>query len=74
MPPMVLTNKEFLSCSWQVGPTHVLREGNRVAYFMANLAHSKDLGLHRVEGHPQGCREFLFQNFTGASFSRFLDS
>lgn len=68
--PIIFAIKELMRRSWVVRLTHVLREGNRLADSLANLAHSKDLGLHWLESPPLECREVLFQDLTGVSFSR----
>lgn len=57
---MVSVIKEFTGRDWMVRVTHVLREGNNVADFLANLGQSMDLGLHLFESPPHElCRTDL---------------
>lgn len=51
MCPWFLLSKIYcLDRGWIV--SLMSSEGNQVADFLANLAHSKDLGLHKIEAPP----------------------
>lgn len=70
--PMVLRIKDLCARSWEVRISHAWREGNRVADYLANLAHSMELGLHVLRHHPEGCESLLFQDIIGVSLPRLV--
>lgn len=55
------------SRSWDIRISHVWREGNRVADYLANVAHSRELGLHMLRHPPKGCVSLLLQDVVGVS-------
>lgn len=60
----------FRARDWETRIPHVLREGNRVANFLANMAHSLDFGLHVFRDMPIGCGCLAFQDSISVSFPR----
>lgn len=70
--PMVVSIKEFLDRI--VRFSHVMREGNRVANFLANLGHSSALGLHLLDSPPSGIADLLWSDVVGISFPRMVVS
>ncbi|KAJ1418140.1 Ribonuclease H domain [Sesbania bispinosa] len=55
---------------WRVIFSHTFREGNQVVDCLANLSHSRNLGLHMLSEPPGECSSLLWQDSIGVSFSR----
>ncbi|EEF30434.1 conserved hypothetical protein [Ricinus communis] len=64
--------KNFLWKDWQVRITHMYREANFSAYFLAKKAAALHLGLHVFDKPPEDIKDIPFQDSCGVSFSRFV--
>lgn len=62
---LVVAIQELLHRSWQITITHIYREGNSTADFMANMAHSFSYGLHLFSYPPEGIRSILLHDMFG---------
>lgn len=51
---LVAAVRQFISRNWQISITHIYREANSVADFMANMAHAYPHGLHLFSNPPVG--------------------
>lgn len=67
---LVRAAREYLARPWEVKVVHTLREGNKVADHLANVAHTLLLGLHILSSPPDGCGHLLWQDFLGTRFPR----
>lgn len=67
---LVRAVREYLARPWEVKVVHTLREGNKVADHLANVAHTLPLGLHVLSSPPDGCGHLLWQDFLGTRFPR----
>ncbi|KAJ1387637.1 Ribosomal protein S5 domain 2-type fold, partial [Sesbania bispinosa] len=47
---------------WNVMFSHTFREGNRIADWLANSAHSRPLGLHILPTPPRDCLDLIWQD------------
>nr|BAF36312.1 hypothetical protein [Ipomoea trifida] len=50
--------------------THILREGNQSADFLANLGQNSDWGTTILDDPPEGLRELLVRDSHGVAASR----
>ncbi|KAI9085325.1 hypothetical protein K1719_032702 [Acacia pycnantha] len=55
---------------WRVTVSHVYREGNRCADFLATYALSLEVGIHSLEEPPDGLRGLLHDDAVGAGSLR----
>lgn len=67
---LVKSIRTLLSRAWNIRITHVRREGNRLADWLADYSHSLPLGLHKLERPPAGCGEILMHDIIGVGFPR----
>ena len=64
---------ELLNQDWNVRVFHLVKEGNRIVDQLANLGHSKSIGLHVLDSPPSCCGAMLNEDACGVSFlHRFL--
>ena len=68
--PLIQAIKDYLNLDWQVSLSHIYREANFAADYMANLAFSIPLGLIVYPTPPLGVRSFLFHDSYGISYPR----
>ncbi|KAH9793075.1 putative ribonuclease H protein [Citrus sinensis] len=68
--PLIRTIKDYLKMDWQVSISHIYREANFAADYMASLAFSIPLGLTIYHTPPLGISPFLFKNAYGVAHSR----
>ena len=64
--------RELLSRNWHTAITHIYREANSAADFMANMAHSAPLGLHVFPNPPMGIYSIISQDLFRVSKPRFV--
>ena len=62
---LVVAIRELLSKNWQVSITHIYREANSAADFMANMAHSIPVGLHLFPNQSVGIYSIISQDMFG---------
>ncbi|CAN1123218.1 hypothetical protein LINPERHAP2_LOCUS1756, partial [Linum perenne] len=60
----------LLARDWEVILKHVYREGNRAAYFLANLGHSYSFGVHLIPISDCNLSSHLLYDSLGISESR----
>ncbi|KAL9438044.1 hypothetical protein AB3S75_023834 [Citrus x aurantiifolia] len=68
--PLIQAIKDYLNLDWQVSLSHIYREANFAADYMANFAFSIPLGLIVYPTPPLGVRSFLFHDSYGISYPR----
>ena len=64
--PLIYAIKDYLNLDWQVSLSHIYREANFAADYMANLAFSIPLGL--IVYPTLGVRSFLYHDSYGVSY------
>ena len=69
---LVVAVRKLLSRNWQTSITHIYREANSAADFMANMAHSVLLGLHVFSNPPMGIYSIISQDIFGVTQPRFV--
>ena len=69
---LVVAIRELISRNWQVSITHIYREANSAADFMANMAHSYPHGLHLFSSPPVGIYSIIVQDLFGVTQPRFI--
>ncbi|CAN1240203.1 Putative ribonuclease H protein At1g65750 [Linum grandiflorum] len=69
---LVLQFKELCSPQWEVHLSHIHREANNVADYLANLGHSLSYGLHLFDSPIRGLSHWLHYDLIGVSFPRFV--
>ncbi|KAH9666643.1 putative ribonuclease H protein [Citrus sinensis] len=62
---LVVAIRDFLSRNWQMSISHIYREANSAAYFMANMAHLVPHGLHLFSNPPVGIYSIISQDMFG---------
>ncbi|KAH9757474.1 reverse transcriptase domain-containing protein [Citrus sinensis] len=68
--PLIQAIKDYLNLDWQVSLSHIYREANFAADYMANLAFSIPLGFMVYPTPPLGVRPFLLHDSYGVSYPR----
>ncbi|CAN1844814.1 Putative ribonuclease H protein At1g65750 [Linum perenne] len=71
---LLLEYQELLSRSWQVRITHVFREANQAADYMANLGHSFDFGSYFFDSPDASLCNWLRYDQVGVALPRFVRS
>ncbi|KAH9725610.1 putative ribonuclease H protein [Citrus sinensis] len=66
--------QELIRCNWRVEITHVYREANFAADYLATLACSLPLGLHVLNSPPKGVLQFMSQDNYGVVYPRLVIS
>ncbi|CAN0896272.1 Putative ribonuclease H protein At1g65750 [Linum grandiflorum] len=69
---LVLQFKELCSRQWEVHLSHIYREANYVADYVANLGHCLSYGLHLFDSPDWGFSHWLRYNFIGVSLPRLV--
>ncbi|KAL9436228.1 hypothetical protein AB3S75_022309 [Citrus x aurantiifolia] len=69
---LIVAVQELLSRNWQIAITHIYREANSTADFMANMAHSAPLGLQVFSDPPMGIYSIISQDLFGVTQPRFV--
>ena len=64
---LVVAVQNLLNRNWQVSLTHIFREANSVADFMANMAHSLPHGVHLFSSPPVGIYSIIVQDSFGVT-------
>ena len=71
--PILDSIRSLINLDWNVNLVHCLREGNRLADSMANLAHSSQVrkkGTMIYQQPPSGCRNIMSEDIKGISLPR----
>ncbi|KAL9441410.1 hypothetical protein AB3S75_019988 [Citrus x aurantiifolia] len=68
--PLIRAIKDYLKMDWQVSISHIYREANFAADYMASRAFSIPLGLTIYHTPPLGISPFLFKDAYGVAHSR----
>ncbi|CAN0911523.1 Putative ribonuclease H protein At1g65750, partial [Linum grandiflorum] len=69
---LVLQFEDLCSCQWEVHLSHVYREANNAADYLANLGHSLSYGLHRFDTPDRSLSHWLHYDLIGISLPRFV--
>ncbi|KAL9437050.1 hypothetical protein AB3S75_022984 [Citrus x aurantiifolia] len=69
---LIVAIRDLLSRNWQTSISHVYREANSAADFMANMAHSAPLGLHVFSNPLVGIYSIMSQDLFGVTQPRFV--
>ncbi|CAN0876421.1 Putative ribonuclease H protein At1g65750 [Linum grandiflorum] len=64
--------QELCSRNWGVHISHIYREANNAADYLANLGHSFDFGLHLLEYPDRGLSHWFNYHLIGVSLSRLV--
>lgn len=72
--PLILAIQNLHSRQWVCKITHVMREENRVADFLATFGHSLEVGLHCLRSPLTGCGSLLSHDSIGVTFPRLVAS
>ncbi|KAL9411709.1 hypothetical protein AB3S75_045333 [Citrus x aurantiifolia] len=72
--PLIRAIQELIRRNWQVEITHVYREANFAADYLATLACSIPLGLHVFNSLPKGVLQFISQDTYEVVHPRFVIS
>ncbi|GAY63746.1 hypothetical protein CUMW_228110 [Citrus unshiu] len=68
--PLIQAIKDYLKLDWHVSISHIYREANFAADYMANLAFSLPLGFLVYLTPPLGVRSLFLHDFYGVSYPR----
>ena len=66
--------QDLIRRNWRVEITHVYREANFTADYLATLACSLPLGLHVLNSPPKGVLQFMSQDTYGVVYPRLVFS
>ena len=69
---LIIAIRDLLSRNWQISISHIYREANSAADFMANMAHSAPLGLHVYSNPHVGIYSIMSQDLFGVTQPRFV--
>ena len=69
---LIAAIRDLLSRNWQTTISHIYREANSAADFMANMAHSAPLGLHFFSNPPVGIYPIISKDLFGVTQPRFV--
>ncbi|CAN0872549.1 Putative ribonuclease H protein At1g65750 [Linum grandiflorum] len=64
---LVLQFKELRSRQWEVQISHIYREANNAADYLANLGHSFSYGMHIFDLPDRGLSQWLHYDLIGVS-------
>ncbi|CAN0870349.1 Putative ribonuclease H protein At1g65750, partial [Linum grandiflorum] len=67
---LVVQYQELCKRQWEVTLTHIYREANCTADYLANLGHSFNLGFHIVDSPDRGLSHWLRYDVIGVSLPR----
>ncbi|CAI0393792.1 unnamed protein product [Linum tenue] len=62
--------RRWLAQDWQVLITHIYREANVVADYLANLGHSLPIGLHNIVNPDSVLAYWLYHDIIGVQTPR----
>ncbi|CAI0444865.1 unnamed protein product [Linum tenue] len=60
---LVLQFQGLIQRNWEVRISHIYREGNKVADFLANKGHSVSIGYHVFESTDSGLSFWILYDF-----------
>ncbi|KAH9725573.1 putative ribonuclease H protein [Citrus sinensis] len=69
---LVVAIRDFLNRNWQINISHIYREANSAADFMANMAHLIPHGLQLFSNPPVGIYSILSQDMYGVCQPRII--
>ncbi|CAN0863350.1 Putative ribonuclease H protein At1g65750 [Linum grandiflorum] len=69
---LVIQFKELCSRQWEVTISHIYREANFAADYLANLGHSLPYGMHLFDSSDRGLSHWLHYDLFGISLTRFV--
>ena len=69
---LVVAVRNLLSRNWQVSLSHIFREANSAADFMASMAYSVPYGVHVFNSPPVGIYSFILQDIVGVAKPRMV--
>ncbi|CAN0873401.1 Putative ribonuclease H protein At1g65750 [Linum grandiflorum] len=69
---LVIQLKELCSRQWKVTISHIYREANFAADYLANLGQSLPYGMHFFESPDRGLSHWLYYDLIGISLPRFV--
>ncbi|CAN0926318.1 Putative ribonuclease H protein At1g65750 [Linum grandiflorum] len=69
---LVLQFKELCSRHWEVHISHIYREANNAADYLANLGHSFVYGMHILDSPDRGLSHWLHHDIIGVSLPRLV--
>ncbi|CAL1384527.1 unnamed protein product [Linum trigynum] len=69
---LAATINKLLSLEWEVKITHVFREMNSAADYLANVGHCYSFGTHSFDVYEVGLRRWLFHDVMGISQDRVI--
>ncbi|CAN0876743.1 Putative ribonuclease H protein At1g65750 [Linum grandiflorum] len=69
---LVLQFQELCSRHWEVNISHIYREANFAADYLANLGHSLPYGMHLFDSPDRGLSHWLHYDLIGVSLPRFV--
>ncbi|CAI0383552.1 unnamed protein product [Linum tenue] len=69
---LVLQFQRLLQQNWEVRVSHIYREGNKVADFLANKGHSASIGFHVFESSDPGLTFWILYDVLGISQTRLI--
>ncbi|CAN0863352.1 Putative ribonuclease H protein At1g65750 [Linum grandiflorum] len=65
-------HRELCSRQWEVTISHIYREANFAADYLANLGHSLPYGMHLFDSSDRGLSHWLHYDLFGISLTRFV--
>ncbi|CAL1375573.1 unnamed protein product [Linum trigynum] len=69
---LVLQFQRLLQQNWEVKISHIYREGNKVADFLANKGHSASIGFHIFESADPGLNFWILYDVLGITQNRLI--
>ncbi|CAN0881643.1 Putative ribonuclease H protein At1g65750, partial [Linum grandiflorum] len=69
---LVLQFKELCNRQWEVNLSHIYREANNAADYLANLSHSLTYGMHIFDSPDRGLSHWLYYDLIGISLPRLV--
>ncbi|CAI0378945.1 unnamed protein product [Linum tenue] len=69
---LVLQFQGLIQRNWEVRISHIYREGNKVADFLANTGHSVSIGYHVFESSDSGLTYWILYDVLGISQTRLI--
>ncbi|CAN0898190.1 Putative ribonuclease H protein At1g65750 [Linum grandiflorum] len=69
---LVLQFKEICSRQWEVNLSHIYREVNNAADYLANLGHSLTYGMHLFDSPDRGMSHWLHYDLIGIFLPRLV--
>ncbi|CAN0870119.1 Putative ribonuclease H protein At1g65750 [Linum grandiflorum] len=69
---LVMQFKEFCSRQWEVNLSHIYREANNAADYLANFGHSLNYGLHIFDTPDRDLSHWIYYDLVGVSLPRLV--